>query len=581
MTSNRYYRSLPRHTAILAVTIALTLIAHPLSGWSAEKSRSSTKSLTSDEKIVQVLNRLGYGPRPGDLERIRRIGIEKYIEQQLNPEKIDDRALESRLAQLGTLTMDTGDLVRAYPPPEALKRLQQSVDKEEEADNSKKPLSKRGLEAFLDPEAVKGGPQQILLELSQQHLLRAVYSERQLYEVMVDFWTNHFNVFWAKGADRYLMTAYQHDVIRPNAMGSFPALLAATSQSPAMLFYLDNWMSIDPNAQERILNARQQRNRRLGLGRRRINNPLPDLSTDKKQPNSESQPKRGRRTGLNENYARELMELHTLGVDGGYSQKDVTEVARCFTGWTLKREGEDIKFNFNSWFHDDGEKVVLGEKIPAGGGKRDGERVLEILIKHPSTARFIATKLVRHFIADEPTEALVSKVAATYTKTNGDIRSMLTTIFTSTEFYSRDNYLSKVKSPLALIASALRAADADTNANRQLLVYLAKMGQPLFLCQPPTGYGDTADKWINTAALVERLNFALALCEGRIAGTTPKLLRNRSESVSVDSVIEQFLYERISSTTRHTIEQEIGILTPEKLPKLVGLLLGSPEFQKM
>lgn len=599
---------------LIAMALAIVLIISPLANWSTATEprnvRTANNGLSAEEKIVHVLNRLGYGPRPGDIERVKAIGLEKYIEQQLNPERINDDALAARVGGLETMTMSAKELIASFPPPQALKKIKEA----EEAGNDK--AAKRGKLFELNPEEVKGKPGQILLELAQDHLLRAVYSERQLQEVMVDFWTNHFNVFWAKGIDRYLLTSYQREVIRPNAMGSFPKLLAATAHSPAMLFYLDNWMSIDPNAAERFAAERERRGRNRafnnrnqrdefggrrggafnnGNGLNRRNNridrneinppnelhmPRPEMSLE--TPEQQPARKAPRRSGLNENYARELMELHTMGVDGGYTQKDVTEVARCLTGWTIRRDGDEAGFNFNERLHDNGEKVVLGVKIASGGGKNDGDRVLEILANHPSTARFLATKLVRHFVADNPPAPLVERVAATYTKTGGDIRAMLKTIFTSQEFFSRASYTAKVKSPLALVASALRAVNAETSADAQILFFLARMGQPLFLCQPPTGYGDTADKWINTAALVERLNFAVALCEGRIKGTTPRLVRDTNNAATLDNLIETVMHVPVGEATRQALADEMGErITPEKAPKLIGLLLGSPEFQRM
>src|SRR4029079_11887024 len=307
--------------------------------------------------------------------------------------------------------------------------------------------------------------------------LRAVYSERQLQEVMVDFWTNHFNIFANKGADRWLLPAYDRDTIRPNALSKFSTLLQATAQSPAMLFYLDNFQSVSPNA-----NA----NRGRGL--------LQQLRADQR-------PQQQRR-GINENYARELMELHTLGVDGGYTQKDVQEVARCFTGWTIfqprggaaainavmgndamRRNAQAMSrvpgtFVFNPRVHDDGEKVVLGHKIPAGGGIKDGLTVLEILSRHPSTAKYIATKLVRHFVSDTPPPALVDRVAGAFTKSDGDIRETLKTIFFSKEFNSTEAYRAKIKRPFELVISAIRTLAAETNGGPATHQWIARMGEP-------------------------------------------------------------------------------------------------------
>jgi uncharacterized protein (DUF1800 family) len=311
-------------------------------------------------------------------------------------------------------------------------------------------------------------------------VLRAVYSERQLEEVLTDFWFNHFNVDARKGPDRLMIAEYERDAVRPRVFGRFRDLLEATAKSPAMLFYLDNWMSVDPNIDE-------------GPRRRR---------------------------GLNENYARELMELHTLGVDGGYTQQDVTEVARCFTGWTIDRPRENGPFRFAPRLHDFGRKVVLGHMIAAGGGESDGERVLDILASHPSTARFIATKLARRFISDTPPPAIVDRAAKRFRDTGGDLRDVVRTILTSREFLSPDAYGAKVKTPFEFVISALRATGADVGDATPIVRALQQLGMPLYQCQPPTGYKDTAEAWINTGALVDRMNFAVRLASGRLSGVS-------------------------------------------------------------
>jgi uncharacterized protein (DUF1800 family) len=329
-------------------------------------------------------------------------------------------------------------------------------------------------------------PQLLLQELQANKILRAVYSERQLQEVMTDFWFNHFNVYWNKGSDRWLTTSYEAQAIRPNVLGKFKDLVMATAKSPAMLFYLDNHLSSVPNP------------------RLRANAP--------------------RRAGINENYARELMELHTMGVDGGYTQTDVTEVARAFTGWTIEQPRENGSFMFRPMMHDNGEKVVLGEKIPANGGIRDGEMVIDILVRHPSTAKFIATKLVRRFVSDNPPASLVEKVAATYTKTDGDIREMLRTLFYSEEFMSPEAVGQKTKSPFEYAISAIRALGGDTLAtNQQLAQAISQMGQPLYQFQAPTGFPDRADNWMSDGAIVARLNFAVTLTSNRIPDTRVSL----------------------------------------------------------
>src|SRR6266542_2935322 len=548
--------------------------------------------LTEDQRILHALNRLGFGARPGDLERVKAMGLENYINQQLNPEKIQDAVAEAKIKDLPTLSMTTAELYEKYPQPgQFLRQLQRRGDlpadlaaaqknrtkdagaiqgakqQPPQPDNGammsgdvrakNEDAAKNEAGAKIDPPArdneeyrraireyyMQNGlqlPQRITGELQASRILRAVYSERQLQEVMVDFWTNHFNVFAGKGADRWLLVSYDRDTIRPNSMGKFSDLLVATAQSPAMLFYLDNFQSVSPNTQARSqlgLRPGGQRDPLLQLLRRerrrdslmgqypnqQRSQPQPGVALPPTATNGGQRPKRG----INENYARELMELHTLGVDGGYTQKDVQEVARCFTGWTIfaPRGGAAVmgaaagdaarenagKFYFNSRMHDDGEKVVLGHKIPAGGGMKDGLTVLDILAHQPATARFIATKLVRHFVSDASPSGLVDRVAAAFAKSDGDIRETLRAIFSSPEFNSPETYLAKVKRPFELAISAIRTLWGDTNGGLQLHQWIARMGEPLYGYQTPNGYSDSAESWVNTGGLLERFNFGLTL----------------------------------------------------------------------
>jgi len=367
--------------------------------------------------------------------------------------------------------------------------------------------------------------------LQQQHLLRATYSQRQLQEVLTDFWFNHFNVDGRKIEDKPTLVEYERDVIRPYVFGRFRDLLGATAKSPAMLLYLDNWLNSAP--------------------------PPP-------RPNAPPPPP-GR--GLNENYARELMELHTLGVDGGYTQQDVVEVARCFTGWTLHNH-EGTGFWFNDKTHDRGEKRVLGQVIPAERGIEDGEQVLDLLARHPSTAHFIATKLVRHFVADEPPPALVNRVAATFLRTNGDLREVMREILTSKEFSSVAAYRAKIKTPFEYVVSALRATNASITNGRSLVGTVAGLGEPLYQCQPPTGYSDRAAPWTNTGALIGRINFAMALVAKTFAAANVPIVA--SESLAGDA-----LGWDIGSRTRAALDNPR--LNP---PQRTALLIGSPEFQR-
>jgi len=406
------------------------------------------------------------------------------------------------------------------------------------------------------------------MELSQQKMLRAIYSDRQLQEVLTDFWFNHFNVDARKGRDRYLLTAYERDTIRPHVLGNFRELLEATAKSPAMLFYLDNWQSVDPNGPHQ---APMQQPGMVGRGGRfQIQLPRP-----------QQRPQQGNR-GLNENYGRELMELHTLGVDGGYTQKDVTEVARAFTGWTIDNPRQDMRgmamaaggtggFRFDPRLHDNREKTVLGHRIKAGGGIEDGEQVLDILAAHPSTARFIVTKLARRFVADEPPPALVDRVTATFTATHGDLRQVMRGILTSPEFFSAAAYRAKVKTPLEFVVSSMRATGAEVANARPLVQQMQQLGMPLYQCQPPTGYKDTADAWTNTGALVGRMNFAMTLTTNRQLGGGAGA---RTAYNDRDTFIESVLGKNVSETTRTTIAKATTA------PQMVALTLGSPEFQK-
>ncbi|MBA4185878.1 MAG: DUF1800 domain-containing protein [Acidobacteria bacterium] len=520
--------------------------------------------------------------------------------------------------------------------------------------------------AALYREYKLGKPQQITQQLNASRIMRAVYSERQLNEVMVDFWTNHFNVYANKAATRWFLPEYDRDVIRPNALGNFKDLLTATAQSPAMLFYLDNFQSVSPDAQMAGNNRGNNPNRRLNQNTQ-MNAPrreqlkkqygLNDAELDARIKQNQQNPKQQKRMqrGINENYAREVMELHTLGVESGYTQNDIKEVARAFTGWTIvdprgyrrtfanvangtedKRATrltrlaglpEDAKsgtFFFNERAHDRGEKTVLGQKINEGGMK-DGLKVIDVLVNHPSTAKYIARKLAVKFVSDNPSEALVGRVAKAFQDSKGDIKTTLRAIFTDKEFFAAENYRAKIKTPFEVVVSAIRTVGADTNGG-QIQAMLAKMGEPLYAYQAPTGYPDTAEDWVNTGALLERLNFAVALASNRIPGTRVNLkqfegrnkseILNRSIAVVLDGEIspntkatllkqlEQPLIEPKLETVADNSEdgeamentammqnqgggrnrqRQVRLLPPSgnaEVFKVVGLILGTPEFQR-
>jgi len=535
----------------LAGTVAVVAMV-TLAGPAVIASGPSPSPSDEDARIVHALNRLGYGPRPGDVDAVRAMGLERWIDRQLHPERIDDGALRARLASYRTLDLSAGELMEGYEVPREVKReIQKKRAEMDGASEEEMARTRRELMKELggSMQGMKGRPRQVVEELQAAKVVRAVYSQRQLDEVLVDFWINHFNVFAGKGPEKFLVGAYERDVIRPHAWGRFEDLLKATAESPAMLFYLDNWLSASPDAQ-------QPRTRGRGgfLRRGRPAPPAPEQG-------------QGRKRGLNENYAREVMELHTLGVDGGYTQKDVTEVARCFTGWTIRglRQG-DPRFAFDARIHDGKEKVVLGQRI-RGGGQGEGEQVLHILATHPATARFISMKLARRFVADDPPAALVDRAAATFRKTGGDIRAVVATILQSPEFLSAEVRSAKVKTPLEFVASAVRASGATVTDARELARRIGEMGMPLYMQQPPTGYKDTSEAWVSTSGLLSRLNLALDLAAGRVRGV----------AVDAASLAPDVLFPAgLSEPTRKTLERETGL----DAARMAGLVLGSPEFQR-
>ncbi|XLZ69931.1 DUF1800 domain-containing protein [Massilia sp. SR12] len=451
---------------LLAATALLSPLIAPLTAWAAP--------LAGDQAALHVLNRLAYGPRPGDLEQLRQTGVQAYIEEQLNPPPLP-LALAQRLQQLETLQWSAGD---------ALAKFQEA----------------RGMEQGARREVVA----QMAAEAAQARLLRAIESPRQLEEVMVDFWYNHFNVFAGKGQDRALVASYERDAIRPYVFGSFRQMLGATARHPAMLFYLDNWLS-----------------------------------------------KAG---GLNENYARELMELHTLGVDGGYTQKDVTELARMLTGWTYAPR-RDAQFVFDPRRHDNGAKTWLGKPVSARG-VAEGEYALDVLAAHPATARHISRKLAQYFVADAPPAALVERMAQAWNTSNGDIRTVLRTLFASQEFMDQQYAGGKFKTPYHYVVSASRAAALPLAEAKPLVGILGRLGMPLYGCQTPDGYKNTESAWLNPDGLGRRISYALALAGSADAGP-----------------LQQALGPAISKRTA-----EIVADSNERLR--AAMLLGSPDFMQ-
>ncbi|MDH4062751.1 MAG: DUF1800 domain-containing protein [Acidobacteriota bacterium] len=534
---------------------------------------ASSAAPTPAASAAHVLNRLSYGPRPGEVDRVQRLGIQAWIEQQLHPERIDNGLLDTRVASFETLTLDADTLFREYHQPAQLERRQRQREntaaREATSPNPNEPAP--GRPRMATASAAQRRDRQMITELEAAKVLRAVYSERQLEEVLVDFWFNHFNVFAGKGPTRAYVTAFERDAIRPYVLGDFRQMLEAVAKSPAMLFYLDNWMNTDPNAAARM----PQRGRTGNLGSRpagRANRrPQPSGPGQARPQQGPAQPRPPR--GINENYARELLELHTLGVDGGYSQDDIVNVARAFTGWTF-RPRQGATFQFVPALHDSGRKTVLGHTIAAGGGQEDGRRVLDILVAHPSTARFIATKLAQKFVDDTPPEALVARAARAFAETRGNLREVTRIIVTSPEFLAPESYRAKVKTPLEFVASALRATGADVRTALPLARSLRDLGMPLYFCQPPTGYDETADTWVSSGALVARMNFALELGGNRLRGVRLPGARTAATDSLREQLLATALADDVSETTRATLARAT------EAAQVVALAIGSPEFQR-
>ncbi len=647
-------------TVVLAASLA-TARRPAHSPQPSSSSRAAPMKLTEEQRAIHALNRLTFGPRPGDLQKVMAMDVDDWIEQQLHPDEINNNALDAKLGQFRTLRMQIRDLVQMFPnnnlvkaaadgktplPTDPMKRAiyevqinmledrqkqdqlardgnapdadtKARIDKQNrdgvaaKADDILSLAKEKRMEVILAlvPEQrrlfvtyIQGAQRDRLLtdfssdqrevflamstpagvvtsELQQAKLLRAVYSERQLQEVMTDFWFNHFNIYLYKDADQYLITAYERDVIRPHALGKFKDLLVATAQSPAMLFYLDNWLSLGPNSPAA-------------------------LAANKGKPGQAG-------FGLNENYGRELMELHTLSVNGSYSQHDVTELARVLTGWTIQPVEQGAAFQFDPKKHEPGDKVILGQTI-SENGMNEGMEVLDMLAHHSNTAKFIARKLAMRFVADNPPPTLVDRMAQKFLATDGDIREVLRTMFKSPEFWSPKVYRAKAKTPFEFIVSSLRATGTDVNNPGPLLGVLNKMGMPLYQIVPPTGYSMVESTWMSSEALLDRVNYALALSNGQIGGTNfdagrllalgtltsrgfPRahpLSRSDSDQGQETALLlleNALLNGEVSASTQRVIRKQLddpqvsarALDDPKRtLGTMSALLIGSPEFQR-
>jgi len=454
-----------------ALAVAATAIACGGNAPRTAPSPDGTAQLSSAEQAHHVLDRLAFGGRPGDAQAVSAMGVDRWIDRQLSPETIDDAASENLLRRWETQRKSAVELIADHPDPQEIL--------------GRKPLN----------DTIYKAAQKVVSNLASEiqsaPALRAITTERQLQEVMTEFWENHFSVYGPKSPNRYAILEYDRDVIRPRALGKFRDLLGAVAKSPTMLFYLDNFQSsvdsLHSNVDEAPIDMRR-------------------MQSSDSAVRAFAMPSRRRGRGLNENYARELLELHTLGVDGGYTQKDVQEVARALTGWTIEAPNLGGGFIFRPELHDATEKVVLGHIISAGHGIEDGETVLDIVARHPSTAKYITTKLARHFVSDDPPRALIDRCAATFTKTDGDIRETMRCIVHSPEFFSRASYRAKVKTPFELVVSSLRAMNVAADTNQRLAGAVASLGQPMYGHLTPEGWPDRGDAWMNSGAILNRIN---------------------------------------------------------------------------
>jgi len=729
-------RSTFPRVALIVWFLSLASAVPPL--LAKKKDKPADIASTEQKRAVHALNRLTFGPRPGDVQQVMATGVEGWIDLQLHPEKIADTNIESRLLPFRTLRMNTKEILEDFPDRQMVKQVADGkrpmpsdparraiyqvqiahLDEKQEKKESKNAEAHQPAVAVVEPAAaegakpaeelaaaatseasepeagsmngmtsgkpvttadpasesaakvtkkptpeeeaearrredrlyadlnvqslidlppherykkilamspdeqviltgeLKGGkgqeflegleprqkevleamnnpPAVVVAELSQAKLLRAIYSNRQLEEVMTDFWLNHFNVFIGKGPERLLVTNYEQNVIRPHALGKFEDLLVATAKSPAMLYYLDNWMSVGPNSMQ-ALGVPQRPAVRYGpYGRPHAG----------RAPNSGG--KRKQSSGLNENYGRELLELHTLSVNGGYSQRDVTEVTRVFTGWTIDKPEQGMSFRFDPRMHEPGPKLVLGHHIKPKG-EDEGREVLHLLATSPRTAHFISLKLAQRFVSDDPPAALVDRMAATFQKKKGDIREVLSTLFHSPEFWADSTYRAKVKTPLEFVASVIRATGASVENARPLVRQLNDMGMPLYGSQPPTGYSMKAETWISSSALLNRMNFALALTAGKVRGVTvdsvqlsgegapasqhaaaalttmeAKLLAGDVSKQTHDSIVAQLSAPQVGDEApRPGDKRKSEQPKPPDVSTIAGLLLGSPEFQR-
>lgn len=601
--------------------------------------------LTERQAAAHLLNRFTYGATPGQVDSVVNMGLEKWFEQQLDAGLPDD-TLNQRLKAYDAINLSNEDALQKYPQGFVVtyRAIKDSVISK---DSVGKAVNKKAFDDTIKAYMARKGykpDQELYKQFINQNILRAIYTRNQLQEVLTDFWFNHFNVSFTKGECAPFIPAYERDVIRPNVFGKFDKLLLASAKSPAMLYFLDNFTSVGPpvlqSAKTHTASLPHPANDMMSVGMTSITNkPAADPAKKPQMSNNRNL------TGLNENYAREVMELHTMGVDGGYTQTDVTQAAKVLTGWTIYpissygygsamkglvdkigvnnlatngfvREGD---FLYTPTRHDKSEKIVLGHHFDGTGGYQEGVDLLEMLAHHPSTAKFISKKLAVRFVSDNPPLSLIKKMAKTFTEQDGDIRQVLITMVSSPEFWNSKALRQKTKSPFELVVSAVRSLNANVQDPYQLYNWMNRMGQKIYYYQAPTGFPDRGQYWINTGALLNRMNFGLALAQQRIPGVKVNLvwLNNNHEPESANAALITYskmvmpernldktykdlspllndpaLADKINTAAlkasaasdQPTIVKELpktsGGNNSNLLAQVVGIIIGSPEFQR-
>ena len=573
-----------RRPITLAVSVALVAASTTSLGAQSTRARSSNsrskgtvaesvRTQTADQQVLQVLNRLGFGPRPGDVAVVRKMGVDAWIDQQLHPERIDDSAMDHAMAAYPLLQQDQTKLAADYAAAQREIRQVKRADAADSANGANMPNAKPDIPPELREAQRERG--QLGQELASARVARAVGSNRQLLEVMTDFWENHFSVYARKNAvEPYYLADYDR-TLREHALGKFRDLLGAVAHSPAMLVYLDNALSRANPGEPTLAPERQGPLARFGpngptdadidaiIAQRRMN-PMQAMQLRQRVAQLRTQLAKNaaqkRTGGLNENYGRELMELHTLGVDGGYTQKDVIEVARALTGWSVRPPAQGGGFIFRPEWHDAGEKTILGQRFPAGHGEDEGERVLDMVARSPATAHHIALELCQRFVSDSPSTALVDRAAQTFLRTDGDIREVVRTIVTSPEFFSAQAYHAKVKSPFEVVVSAARALGAAPDTTARTAFAVQYLGEPLWGHEEPNGWPETGESWMNTGGILNRINFGMAVAANRLPGATimgvpgADTLARAPRAEQVDGVVAAILGGAASPDTRKILE---------------------------